>query len=131
MHRRLTEEGEFEGRPVIRRGPLDDIDDALHIHAEGIDVAAEEALGGRSTGVPVQAPGGIRQASLTVHPIGNWGKAEYGGRGNAHLGGAGPDLIAPAHQGRGEGYAHGVFEVTHHALCPAHAVPETGSDERA
>ncbi len=134
-----TEEGEFEGRPVIRRGDLWMIStDALHIHAEGIDVAAEEALGRTVDEVVFlsrhRAASG--RPSLTVHPIGNWGKAEYGGR-EETLTPAAPDLMTSLLRrikAEAEGLPHDVvFEVTHHGplLSRPTLFVEIGSDERA
>ncbi len=133
-----TEEGDFQGRPVLRLGDLWMISiDALHIHAEGIDLEAEKALGRRVDEVVFlskhRAASG--RPSLTVHPIGNWNGAEFGGR-ERTLTPAAPDLMTSLLRRvkkEAEGLPHDVvFEVTHHGplLSRPTLFVEIGSDEQ-
>ncbi|QLH75205.1 MAG: hypothetical protein HPY73_06955 [Methanomassiliicoccales archaeon] len=78
-----TKEAEFRGNPVLRNGDLLlTMSETPHLHADNID--REFAL---DTGSDIsevvflskhKAASGIR--TLTVHPIGNYHKAEFGGR---------------------------------------------------
>ena len=90
----------------------------LHIHAEGIDRKWVE-----ETGIDVKnvvflsrhkAASG--RPSLTVHPIGNWGKADYGGQ-EGRVSGASPQwmtgLLLSIYRNRLPGYDV-CFEATHH-----------------
>ena len=135
---RWTEEGEFKGRPVLRLGNLRMISiDALHIHAEGIDLEAESVLGRRVDEVVFlskhRAASG--RPSLTVHPIGNWNGAEFGGR-ERTLTPAAPDLMTSLLRRikaeAGELPYDVVFEVTHHGplLSRPTLFVEIGSDEK-
>jgi len=114
------EGGRFENAPLLVRGDL-----ALaaipgtHIYYDDIDERAAEALGGRPGEVIFlsrhRAASG--QRSLTVHPIGNWNKAEYGGRGGELVPSA-ADLMTSLlrelnKQAAGLDFAV-TFEVTHH-----------------
>lgn len=114
------EEGTFRGRPTMVRGELLMVTiDTLHIYAEDLDREVEEG-----TGRPVdevvflsrhRAASG--KPTLTVHPIGNWGRADFGGRAGT--------LVPPAPalmtsllgevRRNAEGLPFEVaFEVTHH-----------------
>ena len=90
----------------------------LHIHAESIDRKWIE-----ETGIDVKnivflsrhkAASG--RPSLTVHPIGNWGKADYGGQ-EGRVSGASPKwmtgLLLSIYKNRLPGYDV-CFETTHH-----------------
>ncbi len=132
-----TEEGEFGGRPVLRHSDLRLLlTDELHIHAEGIDLAAERVLGRKVDEVVFlsrhRAASG--RPSLTVHPIGNWGKAEYGGR-ERTLTPASPHLMTSLLRKMRAEAANlpydVVFEVTHHGplLSRPTLFMEIGSDE--
>ena len=90
----------------------------LHIHAEGIDRKWVE-----ETGIDVKnivflsrhkAASG--RPSLTVHPIGNWGKADYGGQ-EGRVSGASPKwmtgLLLSIYKNRLPEYDV-CFETTHH-----------------
>jgi len=90
----------------------------LHIHAEGIDLKWVE-----KTGIDIKnvvflsrhkAASG--RPSLTVHPIGNWGKADYGGQ-EGRVSGASPQwmtgLLLNIYKNRLPGYDV-CFEATHH-----------------
>ena len=90
----------------------------LHIHAEGIERKWVE-----ETGIDVnnivflsrhKAASG--RPSLTVHPIGNWGKADYGGQ-EGRVSGASPKwmtgLLLSIYKNRLPGYDV-CFETTHH-----------------
>ena len=134
-----TEAGEFKGRPVLRRGDLWMVSiDGLHIHAEGIDAEVEKTVGQRVDEVVFlskhRAASG--RPSLTVHPIGNWNGAEFGGR-ERTLTPAAPDLMTSLLRRvkeEAEGLPHEVvFEVTHHGplLSRPTLFMEIGSDEQA
>ena len=90
----------------------------LHIHAERIDQEWEE-----KTGMVVENIGFLSRhkaasgrPSLTVHPIGNWGKADYGGV-EGKVSGASPKwmtgLLLNIYKNRLPGYDV-CFEATHH-----------------
>lgn len=132
-----TEKGEFNGGPVLCHGDLCMISiDELHIYAEGVDAEAEKALGRKADEVVFlsrhKAASG--KPSLTVHPIGNWSKAEYGGR-DGTLTPAAPHLMTSLLR-RMKAEASElpydvVFEVTHHGplLTTPTIFIEIGSDE--
>jgi D-aminoacyl-tRNA deacylase len=122
------EDGEFEGQTIWRLSKnygdfclagtrLITIDE-LHIHAEGIDQKWFE-----KTNIEIEnivflsrhrAASG--RPSLTVHPIGNWGKADYGGL-PGEVSGASPvwmtGLLLKIYENRLPGYDV-CFEATHH-----------------
>ncbi|HOQ26687.1 MAG TPA: D-aminoacyl-tRNA deacylase [Methanomassiliicoccaceae archaeon] len=132
-----AEEGEFKGHPVLRHGDqwLISIDE-LHIYAEGIDREVEDALGLEVEEIVFlsrhRAASG--KPSLTVHPIGNWNKAEYGGR-DGELTPAAPHLMTSLlrrMRSEAETLQYDVaFEVTHHGplLSRPTLFIEIGSDE--
>jgi D-aminoacyl-tRNA deacylase len=121
-------DGEFEGHKIwyllkdygsfcLRGTQLITID-KLHIHAEGIDNKWF-----RKTGIKIEnivflsrhkAASG--RASLTVHPIGNWGNADYGGL-SGKVSGTSPawmtGLLLKIYENRLPGYDV-CFEATHH-----------------
>ncbi len=78
-----TERGTMEGSPVYYLKDMALITvPRLHLWNDNIDKAATRALGTSVEEVVFlsrhKAASGKR--SLTVHPIGNWGRADYGGR---------------------------------------------------
>ncbi|MBI0583079.1 MAG: D-aminoacyl-tRNA deacylase [Methanomassiliicoccus sp.] len=115
-----SEGGEMEGAPVHRRPGMAMITvPRLHLYCDNIDAAAAEAIGERPQEVVFlsrhKAASG--QRSLTVHPIGNWGKADFGGR-VGELVPAAPHLMTSLlRQLRREADGMGfevTYEVTHH-----------------
>jgi len=115
-----SEDGDFQGRPAMRRGDLLLVSiDGLHIHAEEIDLAVEAGTGHRVDEVVFlsrhRAASGT--PTLTVHPIGNWGRAEFGGRDETLVPPA-PHLMTSllrAVKSAAVGLPYEVaFEVTHH-----------------
>lgn len=129
--------GEFEGREVLgREDSLLVQIDSLHLYSDGIDHRVRE-----STGLDIddviflsrhRAASGIH--TLTVHPIGNYEKAELGGR-DRTLVPSSPRLMTGVlkrltRESAGTGFKVS-FEVTHHGPhldTPALFV-EIGSDE--
>ena len=122
------EDGEFDGEKIWNlskdygnfclRGTRLITIKKLHIHAEGIDRKWVE-----ETGIDIKnivflsrhkAASG--RPSLTVHPIGNWGKADYGGQ-EGRVSGASPQwmtgLLLSIYKNRLPGYDV-CFEATHH-----------------
>ncbi len=76
-------EGTFHGHPVLRCGDLLMVTiEEVHIYADAIDELVEAGTGHAVDEVIFlsrhRAASG--KPSLTVHPIGNWGQADYGGR---------------------------------------------------
>jgi D-aminoacyl-tRNA deacylase len=112
--------GRFEGTPALVRGDLTLITiPGVHLHCDHIDDQVEAALGQRPEAVVFlsrhRAASG--QRSLTVHPIGNWNRAEHGGR-ERELVQAAPDLMTSLlrelkRQAVGLPFEV-TFEVTHH-----------------
>ncbi|MDD1756619.1 MAG: D-aminoacyl-tRNA deacylase [Methanomassiliicoccales archaeon] len=115
-----VEEGALQGQPCYRRGGdlLATIQE-VHLFADDVDVAVSSACG-----VPIdkvvflsrhKAASGI--PTLTVHPIGNFSKADLGGRPST-LVKASPDMMTSAlrdltRNAQGLGFQVS-FEVTHH-----------------
>jgi D-aminoacyl-tRNA deacylase len=112
--------GVFEGSPALVRGDLTLITiPGVHLHCDHIDDQVEGELGQRPKEVVFlsrhRAASG--QRSLTVHPIGNWDRAEHGGR-ERELVRAAPDLMTSLlrelkRQAVGLPFEV-TFEVTHH-----------------
>ena len=121
-------DGEFQGAPVwVLRDDHGDFCRAgtrlstladWHLHAEGVD---DEW--GAATGAPAETiiflsrhSAASGRPTLTVHPVGNWGAAEYGGR-SGELTPAAPRVMAGLLRALAvappDGYAVG-YEVTHH-----------------
>lgn len=77
------EEGTFGGHPVHRRGEdlLVSVE-ALHLNVDDLDVQVERGLGLRPSTVVYLSKHESESArrTFTVHPIGNWHGAEFGGR---------------------------------------------------
>jgi len=123
-----NDDGEFDNRTIwelvndsgdfCKKGTRLITIEELHIHAEGIDkkwinqtnldienivfLSRHKAASGRP--------------SLTVHPIGNWGAADYGGK-KGEISGAAPEwmtgLLLNIRENRISGYDV-CFEATHH-----------------
>jgi D-aminoacyl-tRNA deacylase len=131
------EAGEFQGNPVRRNGTalLASID-KLHLWADDVDLEFQEATGLAVDEVIFLSK--HRAASgtptLTVHPIGNYGVAEHGGRDRTLIP-CSPARMAAllrALKARGAGLPFNVsFEVTHHGplLSRPTCFIEIGSDE--
>jgi len=90
----------------------------LHIHAEGIDRkwVEETGIGIKNIVFLSRHKAASGRPSLTVHPIGNWGKADYGGQ-EGKVSGASPQwmtgLLLNIRENRISGYDV-CFEATHH-----------------
>lgn len=84
------EEGRFASRPVLRHGDhaLVTIPDE-HLYRDGLDREFREATGGTADAVVYASRhrSAAGRKALTVHPIGNFGEATYGGR---------PGVLVPA-----------------------------------
>ena len=123
-----VEDGDFNGKRVwkltedygafcLKDTRLITIEE-LHIHAEGIDKEWEEKTDMEIDNIVFlsrhKAASG--RPSLTVHPIGNWGKADYGGV-EGKVSGASPKwmtgLLLSIYKNRLSGYDV-CFEATHH-----------------
>jgi D-aminoacyl-tRNA deacylase len=128
----------FRSHPVFERGSDVMVTiDQVHLYADNLDVEATQALAQPFDPVVFlsrhRAASGI--PTLTVHPIGNFAKAEYGGRPETLVPSA-PDLMTSCLrelQKRSSGLPFQVgFEVTHHG--PLLSVPtmfiEIGSGEQ-
>jgi D-aminoacyl-tRNA deacylase len=111
---------EFEGAPLLYHGgTVMATIPGIHLYADDIDEKVSRACGAAVSEVVFlsrhRAASG--QRSLTVHPIGNWGKAEYGGR-ERTLVQANPDLMTSLLRElkvQAQGLEFEVtFEVTHH-----------------
>lgn len=130
--------GSFRGLPVRRNGAflMAEISD-MHIEADGID-AAMKAAGIRFDSMLVasrhRAASG--KPALTVHPIGNFGEAEVGGKARTLVPSA-PLLMSRVLRrlsAEAKGLRHEVtFEATHHGPCldTPTAFVEIGTDEDA
>ena len=110
----------FRSHPVFERGSDVMVTiDQVHLYADDLDAEATQALARRFDSVVFlsrhRAASGI--PTLTVHPIGNFAKAEYGGRPETLVPSA-PDLMTSCLrelQKRSVGLPFQVgFEVTHH-----------------
>src|SRR2546428_6279353 len=130
--------GTFAGQSALRRGDLVlvTIPD-LHLYHDHVDREAEAALGEKPEVVVFLSKHRSESGtpSLTVHPIGNFGAADYGGA-NGTLVPTAPALMtevlrAVHREARGLPYAV-TFEVTHHGPLletPAFFL-EAGSTEK-
>jgi D-aminoacyl-tRNA deacylase len=130
------EKGEFEGYPALAGGDrLLVTIKGLHLYEDDIDLRVQRALGVRVSTVAYaskhQSTSGRR--SFTVHPIGNWAQAEYGGRPGVLVPSA-PEAMTSAlrllrRKGEGLGYTIS-FEATHHGpyLSTPSFFIEAGSD---
>jgi D-aminoacyl-tRNA deacylase len=132
-----SEAGDFEGNPVWKREDKIIVSiNRLHLFADDIDKKIEHATGFHFDDVVFlsrhKAASGIH--TLTIHPLGNYEKAEYGGR-DGTLVPSSPHLMTSLLR-RMKAEAAGLpfevsFEVTHHG--PYLETPtlfiEIGSDE--
>ena len=137
-------EGEFQGTPAWRLASGDDFCTAgtrmatlgeLHLHAEHVDREWEELTGEAPECIAFLSrhKSASGRPSLTVHPVGNWGAADYGGTPGA-VSGTAPEwmtgLLLAISRTAPAGY-QACFEATHHGPLletPAFFV-EIGSDE--
>jgi D-aminoacyl-tRNA deacylase len=120
LHNGWKELDKFEGKPVYSFGEMVMVTiDGMHLHADNIDKHVTEVLGSEVEQVIFlsrhRAASG--QRSLTVHPIGNWNRADYGGK-DGELVKSAPDLMTSLLRElkrRASGLEFEVaFEVTHH-----------------
>lgn len=133
-----SESGGFRGHQVLKHdNDLLVTIEHIHLYADNIDKAVSDATGFEFESVVFlsrhKAASGI--PTLTVHPIGNFNKADYGGRPETLVPSA-PDMMTSTLRSLQKG-AHGLpfqvsFEVTHHG--PYLETPtmyiEIGSDEK-
>ena len=130
--------GRLGAHPVLRNGDslLATIPD-LHLYHDGVDKEAETSLGVRPEAVVFLSKHRSESGtpSLTVHPLGNFGKADLGGRAGALVPTAPQRMTETLRAVRrgteGMGYAV-TFEATHHGpflTTPAFFI-EAGSTER-
>ncbi len=133
------EAGSFEGAPVLRMGDSSVVTIPIHhLYYDDIDDKVEKALGVRPSLVIFASrhKSASNLRTLTVHPIGNYGKAEMGGR-DRTLVPAAPREMTSAFKERVKG-AGGLkyqisLEATHHGpylRTPTFYI-EIGSDEMA
>ena len=131
------ERGAFDGAPVRERGPLTMVEiPALHLDADGLDSRLAAAdLPHDALVFASKHKSAAGHASFTVHPVGNWGEAEHGGRAR-EFSPAAPHLMAALLRALAARAPKGIgvtYESTHHG--PLVAAPacflEIGSDEPA
>lgn len=112
--------GEFEGSPVLRHGDYEMVlINDIHLHRELLDRDIEKAVGRRYDTLIFasrhRSESGLR--TLTVHALGNYGSADFGGRAG-QLVPTSPKLMTQALlllKKHGAGLGFGVsFETTHH-----------------
>ena len=138
------EDGEFQGTPAWRLDSGDGFCTAgtrmatlreLHLYAEHVDREWEELTGEAPECIAFLSrhKSASGRPSLTVHPVGNWGAADYGGTPGA-VSGTAPEwmtgLLLAISRTAPAGYQV-CFEATHHGPLletPAFFV-EIGSDE--
>ena len=138
------EDGEFQGTPTWRLANGDGFCSAgtrmatlreLHLYAEHVDHEWEELTGEAPECIAFLSrhKSASGRPSLTVHPVGNWGAADYGGTPGA-VSGTAPEwmtgLLLAISRTAPAGYQV-CFEATHHGPLletPAFFV-EIGSDE--
>ena len=131
--------GQFEGAPARRMGESFIATIPVHhLYYDDIDDKVEKALGVRPSLVIFASrhKSASNMRTLTVHPIGNFGKAEMGGR-DGTLVPAAPREMTMALKGlakRGAGLKYQIsLEATHHGpylKTPTFYI-EIGSDEEA
>ena len=134
-----AEKGTFEGKPVLWSEPfaLIEIPD-LHIYREHLDAELRRETGLTPEGFIFASKhkAASGQRTLTVHPLGNFLEARFGGEANKFTPAAAREqshaLRVLARLAKEAGVAHGVsFEATHHGPLldtPAFFI-EIGSDE--
>ena len=138
------ENGEFQGTPAWRLASGDGFCTAgtrmatlreLHLYAEHVDREWEELTNEAPECIAFLSrhKSASERPSLTVHPVGNWGAADYGGTPGA-VSGTAPEwmtgLLLAISRTAPAGY-QACFEATHHGPLletPAFFV-EIGSDE--
>lgn len=131
--------GKFEGAPVHKMGDSVIVTIPVHhLYYDDIDDKVERALGERPSLVVFASRhrSASRLRTLTVHPIGNYGKAEMGGRDRTLVPSAPREMTFAFKELAGRGghlRYHISFEATHHG--PILRTPtfyiEIGSDEAA
>jgi len=131
--------GEFEGAPVwTMPGAMLVTIPVHHLYCDDIDDKVEKALGARPSLVVFASrhKSVSNMRTLTVHPIGNYGKAEMGGRDQTLVPAAPHDMTAALKElsRRAAGLKYQVsLEATHHGpflRTPTFYI-EIGSDEEA
>jgi D-aminoacyl-tRNA deacylase len=134
---RWQEVGSYDGHPVLSHASdLLVTFSAVHLHSDDLDHAVSQVTGKEFESVVFlsrhKAASGI--PTLTVHPIGNYGKADYGGRAGTLVPCA-PEMMTStlrSMQRMASGLPFQVsFEVTHHGpfLTTPTMYIEIGSDE--
>jgi len=115
-----AEGGDFDGHPVLSHGDFSMVQvDRIHLDEDFIDERAEKALGVRPEVVIFASRHRAESKipTLTVHPVGNYSSADFGGRPStlswAHPGLMTSALRALAVKARGMGF-NVSFETTHH-----------------
>lgn len=118
-----TEKGEFNGHPVFSKDDFRMVlVDRIHLDEDGIDARASEALGERAEVVIFASRhrAESRIPTLTVHPIGNYASADFGGKPGT-LCPSSPQFMTSALRNlarRGQGLGFNIsFETTHHGPC--------------
>ncbi|MEM2870056.1 MAG: D-aminoacyl-tRNA deacylase [Thermoplasmata archaeon] len=136
-----TEGGIFEGSPVLRKGKVALVTiPSHHLYYDDIDARFASALGERPSLVVFASrhTSASNLRTLTAHPIGNFGRADYGGREGALVPAAPREMTLAYRLMRkvaGEaGLEYQVsLEATHHGpfLSTPSFYIEIGSDETA
>ncbi|MGQ9586802.1 MAG: D-aminoacyl-tRNA deacylase [Thermoplasmata archaeon] len=115
-----TEKGVFDGHPALTRDDLLMVQvDRIHLDEDFIDRRVSDALGVRleATIFASRHKAESRIPTLTVHPIGNFSAAEFGGKPSA-LCFTSPGLMTSALRNlstNGQGLGFNIsFETTHH-----------------
>jgi D-aminoacyl-tRNA deacylase len=132
-----TEAGGFEGTAVLAHGALRmALLSKLHLFYDAVDSNFAEATGERPELVVFASKHRSEsgKATLTVHPIGNYGKADFGGKAETLVPSAPVEMTCAlrALREHGSGLPYEIsFETTHHGpymTTPAFFI-EIGSDE--
>ncbi len=117
---RWTEEGEFDSHPALSHGDFRMVQvDRIHLDEDFIDERAGTALGVKPDVVIFASRhrAESRIPTLTVHPVGNYSSADFGGKpstlSQAHPGLMTSALRALAVNAQGMGF-NVSFETTHH-----------------
>lgn len=133
------QEGDFEGAPVHRMGDAAIVSIPVHhLYYDGIDEKVEDALGERPALVAFASrhKSASNMRTLTIHPIGNYAKAEMGGKERTLVPSAPHEMTAALRWLKKNASMlpfQVSFEATHHG--PSLGTPtfyiEIGSDEQA
>jgi len=117
---RWDEKGSFDGHPVLAKDDFEMVQvDRIHLDEDYVDDRAAHALGARPEVVIFASrhKAESRIPTLTVHPMGNYSSADFGGKPGT-LNPASPHLMTSALRNlrkAGQGLPFNVsFETTHH-----------------